>query len=321
MVQRFFMMLFSVGSLALLGGCHVLMDISDETQPREICDNGLDDDGDGTVDCHDSDCEFSSLCSTNNVNNSSNTNNTNNTNTTNNTNNTNTTNNTNNTNNLTSEVNCADGIDDDGDGHIDCDDQDCDSSPDCADTCGVDTIFFDNAEEACPTGSFCSANNSQHEPVCTEDAMSASGTNYGDCGDADECPVGAACINSACMPYCDQDTHPDCPGVGVCVFTLTGTEYNLCGILDACTIYPDSCANASEGCYPYADTTVCATAGTLTVGDACASVNECAPGTMCILDSTCHKVCEVANGDADCESPQTQCVGFTDSAYGYCKAP
>ncbi|MBU1239885.1 hypothetical protein KKF84_02480 [Myxococcota bacterium] len=304
---------------SLFAGCHLLVDVTDDVSAgSEICDNGLDDDNDGLTDCADTDCADSPSCAANNINNLNNTNNTNNTNNLNNTNNVNNTNNTNNTNNVTTELNCSDSIDNDGDGDVDCNDDDCLFDPACdAPVCDETTIFFDNAVDACPPGTFCSANNSQHTPMCTDELMASAGTNYGDCGPADECPVGGACINGTCMPYCDQDTHPDCPGVGVCVFTLTGTNFNLCGILDACTIYPDNCPNANEGCYPYQDTTICASAGSLTVGTACTSVNDCVPGAMCVSDSTCHIICRVANGDADCTSGGT-CTGFTDSLYGAC---
>ena len=63
----------------------------------EICDNGIDDDGDGDIDCADSDCTSDAACDTGGP---------------------------------TAEI-CDNGIDDDGDGDIDCADSDCSSDAAC----------------------------------------------------------------------------------------------------------------------------------------------------------------------------------------------
>jgi hypothetical protein len=59
------------------------------------CDDGLDDDGDGDVDCADSDCDGDPACV---------------------------------------ESDCCNGLDDDGDGDVDFDDSDCDGAPPCTET-------------------------------------------------------------------------------------------------------------------------------------------------------------------------------------------
>ncbi len=61
---------------------------------EEICDNGLDDDNDGYIDCHDPDCEQDPFCQT-------------------------------------PEEICDNGLDDDDDDLIDCDDPDCDQFASC----------------------------------------------------------------------------------------------------------------------------------------------------------------------------------------------
>ncbi len=63
----------------------------DDESPVEICNDGIDNDGDGFIDCDDDDCASEPSCV---------------------------------------EI-CNDGIDNDGDGFIDCDDNDCDSDPNC----------------------------------------------------------------------------------------------------------------------------------------------------------------------------------------------
>jgi subtilisin-like proprotein convertase family protein len=65
----------------------------DAARPTEICDNGFDDDADGYIDCHDSDCAGEPHCQ--------------------------------------AEMVCNDGIDNDGDGLYDCDDPDCADNPFC----------------------------------------------------------------------------------------------------------------------------------------------------------------------------------------------
>ena len=64
----------------------------DSQSSVEICSDGIDNDGDGFIDCDDTDCDSDSKCSV--------------------------------------EI-CNDGIDNDGDGFTDCDDTDCDSDSSC----------------------------------------------------------------------------------------------------------------------------------------------------------------------------------------------
>lgn len=66
------------------------------TTDTEICNNNIDDDGDGLIDCDDSDCTNDSDCEGTEI--------------------------------------CNNNIDDDGDGLVDCDDPDCTNDPDCSQT-------------------------------------------------------------------------------------------------------------------------------------------------------------------------------------------
>jgi hypothetical protein len=72
--------------LALLG-CAADKDTEETGLESEVCDDGSDNDGDGDVDCADSDCQDEAACG--------------------------------------SESDCADGVDNDADGATDCDDADC----------------------------------------------------------------------------------------------------------------------------------------------------------------------------------------------------
>ncbi|RME00660.1 MAG: hypothetical protein D6812_09420 [Deltaproteobacteria bacterium] len=64
----------------------------------EICDDGVDNDGDEFVDCHDFDCDTASNCEA-------------------------------------MDANCQDGIDNDGNGFVDCDDFGCSQNCETADVC------------------------------------------------------------------------------------------------------------------------------------------------------------------------------------------
>ncbi len=43
-------------------GVNACTDIDDEEIPAEICDDGIDNDGDGLTDCEDPDCELAPEC-------------------------------------------------------------------------------------------------------------------------------------------------------------------------------------------------------------------------------------------------------------------
>ncbi|MBI2897922.1 MAG: hypothetical protein HYY06_30465 [Deltaproteobacteria bacterium] len=67
-----------------------------DAPPGEVCDDVLDNDGDGSVDCADPDCELDPACG------------------------------------VSGDEICDDGTDNDGDGRVDCDDSECDAQPPCA---------------------------------------------------------------------------------------------------------------------------------------------------------------------------------------------
>jgi hypothetical protein len=297
-------------ALALVfSGCHLLMDIKDNLGSEvEVCDNGKDDDGDGFIDCNDSDCDTNIFCNTNNINNLNNTNNLN---------NLNNTNNVNNTNNTTPEVDCANSIDDDGDGATDCDDTDCVDDPACAPVeCDDTTFYFDTATAACVDGFYCSLN-SAYAPTCVAESASEGGTYYGACGTAKECPVGSFCLNSRCLPFCNTTSHPDCPMDGICLYTWEETGYNLCESLETCTIFPDSCPDG-KSCYSADQTAFCFDTGTVLIDETCENTQDCAPGGVCITsDHKCHLYCRIAEGDTDCNDGDS-CVSISHPLYGAC---
>jgi RHS repeat-associated protein len=122
--------------------------------PESLCANEFDDDGDGAYDCADADCDEALNC-------------------------------------LPSES-CADRIDNDRDGLIDCADADCASSPSCNENCtdGIDNngdLDVDCADAAC-----------EFDAACLEDCDDAIDNDldgYLDCDDDVDCSMDPACGN------------------------------------------------------------------------------------------------------------------------------
>jgi hypothetical protein len=265
-----------------------------KTTKSEICNDNIDNDGDGRVDCFDSDCASDPACATNNVNN---------------------TNNTNNTNNVTNpETNCVDGIDNDGDGQTDCNDSDCATDAACQTaSCTMDSIFFDSPQ-TCAAGFICGINQTM-QPECLPEAGFAGGTFYGACGGSGECPKGSGCFDmegGTCLPYC-SDTHTTCPAGGACVYGVQGNDdLFLCGPTDDCNVIDGSgCETAGEGCYIASDdgSGLCVTAGTGATGSTCSALNQCLPGHLCGdlgQGNVCIKLCA---GAEDCTAGTCQSIG------------
>lgn len=144
----------------------------------ENCSNGVDDDGDGRIDCADSDCATASNCQT------------------------------------TPEI-CTNGRDDDGDGRADCADSDCFSAPNCQTisdencTNGRDDDndgLIDCADADCRFNSACTTTREN----CTN-GIDDDNDYYVDCDDAD-CAGNAACSTTSreiCTNGVDDDGDGD----------------------------------------------------------------------------------------------------------------
>jgi len=126
------------------------------------CGDGIDNDGDGAMDCADSDCSSQPICN---------------------------------------EFDCTDGIDNEGDGDVDCADADCAADPFCF-------------EADCADGSDNDLGQGDYLTV---------GDGLIDCADPD-CALDTACFEYACDDLIDNDgdglsdcADPDCEGVTECV--------------------------------------------------------------------------------------------------------
>jgi hypothetical protein len=146
-------------------------DLHPACQAEADCANGVDDDGDGWTDCDDPDCAGDASCQP--------------------------------------ETDCANGIDDDGDGRIDCEDRDCTSDPACA----SGPEICDNRRDDDGDGLVdCSDPDCARDPACTGgveqcgNGLDDDGDGLVDCGDPD-CALDPRCLGGAedCTNGIDDD--------------------------------------------------------------------------------------------------------------------
>jgi len=266
----------------------------------EICTNGLDDDGDAKVDCEDGDCATDSMCE------------------------------------LPTELTCTDGFDNDGDGAVDCLDADCSTDPSCAPEVdcsnGLDDDsdgWTDCADPDCTTKPECA---STTETSCSngvdDDADAAI-----DCADSD-CFTDPACssgVETSCTNGVDDDgdtsidcADPDCATDPACASTsewscTNGLDDDGNGDVDCCdaacasdpacaieeTYCGDGFDNDGDGAIDCADPGQCRGCST-----------ECVTGTSplgwpCVAASDC---------DSGVEAPLCLTTGRTGFAHGICSA-
>lgn len=168
---------------------------------------------------------------------------------------------------IDTEYNCDDGIDDDGDGYIDCDDQDCDNNESCiVELCGNGTVDATNDEE-CDSG-----------PLCGEDCKCPSNTQpdgQNGCYDPDLCGNGETDPGE----MCDDGNTVDDDG---CSANCLSDE--TCG-----NGYPDPDEICDEG----GDTAAC---------DADCSLPSCGDG---YVNEQADEECDSAGESASCNSDCT----------------
>ncbi len=190
----------------------------------EICDNGIDDDGDNAIDCNDIDCSSNSACNG-------------------------------------SPENCTNGIDDDNDGQTDCDDVDCNGNSACA----------SSGEEICDNG--------------TDD----DGNFLCDCMDILACLLDPACLladssETSCTD--NQDNDGDC---------LIDCDDPDCDSDVACGATPEDCTNGIDDDND----------GQTDCGD-----SDCAQDEACNQTEDCSNgVDDDHDGQTDCDDPD--CDGTT----------
>lgn len=163
-------------------------------------------------------------------------------------------------------VTCKDGVDNDCDGQIDCDDSDCNSDEACfVPGCGNGVCETD--EDRCNCPGDCGAAPSS-ENKCN-DGTDNDCDGLADCDDAD-CTADAACFVAGC-------------GNGVCE-----TDETICNCASDCGSPPSSETSCKNGSDDDCD-------GAVDCADA-----DCATDAICAPDPCGDGVCDAANGEDGC---------------------
>lgn len=152
----------------------------------ETCDDGTDNDGDGYADCDDSECVSDSACTT------------------------------------TDEV-CDDGSDNDGDGATDCDDADC-SSDDACETDDDAEVCDDGADNDGDGDVDCDDSDCSTASECEEEDVDGDGfsVSAGDCDDSDSDAYPGA--DEICADFVDNDCDGEVDEAEDCVNTGIGDD-------------------------------------------------------------------------------------------------
>jgi hypothetical protein len=306
--------------LAAVAGCDAA-DIR-ETSAR-ACANGLDDDGNGQVDCADPACAGSGACEA-------------------------------------TEESCHDGVDNDGNQAADCQEAGCRAAGFC-NTFAADCQVA--PQQGCPVGMACYrasvgtstavetrcriAGVGQAGTACNGDAIGALGA-----GDAHPCATGYACSffgssDGICGAYCNSDG--ECPAGAICAPSPTVTGHAGICTTPCNPVSGNGCPSAQYSCFSFHETGTafesggarfaCYSAsrrhGRAVEAQACADPPTaatpdgmvCGPGTVCVGTTpgagVCRAVCEV-NG-APCRSgscatlyPAGRPAALGPHVYGVC---
>ena len=137
-------------------------------------------------------------------------------------------------NSATTETSCTDGVDNDGDGNIDCTDSDCVADPACFDPCGDGTCDPAIGEDptTCPVDCADPCGDGTCDPAAGEDALTCPADSLVDCGDA-TCDPAAGEDDVTCPADCSAAVR--C-ATAVALEELTnvlgGTFYEGNGVFD-----------------------------------------------------------------------------------------
>ncbi|MGI5864106.1 MAG: DUF4215 domain-containing protein [Myxococcales bacterium] len=170
--------LFAAACMLALSACG---DDEEKKDPPkvEICNNSVDDDGDGKADCEDSDCSNDAACK------------------------------------VKAEI-CDNAADDDGDGKVDCDDSDCASTANCqpkVEICNNGTDDDDDGKVDCDDSDCANAANCKTTAEVCDNNIDDDSDGDVDCDDSD-CADAANC--QAKVEICDNNIDDDDDGKADC---------------------------------------------------------------------------------------------------------
>jgi len=195
---------------------------------------------------------------------------------------------------------CSNGLDDNANGLTDCEDDACASEQYCQTPCSMATIYADSPE-SCPPGEACLLNSGSGalEASCESDEFAGTGSLMGACDPDNDvyCPQGAFCVQDfGCAAICDNNestAEHNCPAGAICIYNINGAEglIWLCAVADCHPLNQD-CQDPQKCILNIAeDSTVCAPdTGTVAIGGSCQYEDQCIKGSICV-DSLCSKIC------------------------------
>lgn len=206
---------------------------------------------------------------------------------------------------------CMDGVDNDGDRYIDCNDFNCCSLVACAAGTSCNRVDGGRRDGGPRDGSIsCAAEETMCSGVCVKTDIDVA--NCGGCGNA--CADGEACNAGTCGPLACDGTLTSCSGA--CVDTDTdpancGACGNTCTVTDMCM--GGFCVSACPAPNTLCSITVESSTVTMCVDTATDSANCGDCNAPCRADQIC------SGGSCDCAMGRTDCSGacvdtVTDSA-------
>jgi hypothetical protein len=288
----------------------------------EVCDDGLDNDLDGDVDCGDLACPEVDSCDTSKG---------------------------------TVETDCSSFTDDDGDDLVDCADPDCQALPACAPGDGavgepclahVDCEATAGDDPTCVSaarsngnmpGGYCTEQCDVEDDDCPAGSLCVGFSDVAiclvECADSGDCRPGYECTSGVCYvgvggEVCDNDVDDDGDGFVDCIDGDCALDASCAGVETSCG---DLLDNDADDVYDCADTTACsATAlcepGDRPVGAPCTNPSDCAAvdgGAPACIESQsypggyCSGWCEE---DADCPAGSHCGAPFANLCFDDCSS-
>ena len=160
-------------------------------------------------------------------------------------------------------------------------------------------------QEGCDDGQTCVARQaSTSDPVAATCETAGAGVQGDTCNADSDCAVGTMCIaldgaEKQCRAFCrpGADIYPQCEDGFICRSFQLELRVGVCDqVVDACTIFPDSCG-ATQNCYPTKLGMRCADFDAESMpGDACEDSSGCGGGYRCAAvadgEATCRPICD-----------------------------
>jgi hypothetical protein len=163
--------------------------------------------------------------------------------------------------------------------------------------------------------------------VCTQVMVPVGGAAVqvdDDCGDGLSCFATQTGMPPICHRMCTADGAAACPPSELCSLFAPGLEsVAFCRLSVACQPVEQAGCAAKQACYWSLAGPTCASAGSKTLGEPCASANDCLPGTTCLAapSNQCVAFCSTT-GSPGCPAGST-CTAIDKSSaetgVGYCK--